>query len=118
MRSVLIALALTVSASAIAKDDRLRCRAAGTENRQAEIRVEPKRFRAKWQINKGAGQDVGTLVPVTIAGQSIGDIVLEDDGAQLEGKMEFRGSFPGNLPAVKDGMPAQVGSLSCTFRRG
>lgn len=105
------------SLPAAAKDDRFRCRAAGTGNRQAEIRVEPGKFRAKWQINKGEGQDVGTIVNVAINGEQVGAIILKDDGRQLEGKIEQRGRFAATLPAVKAGTPGQVGSLTCVFRR-
>ncbi len=106
-----------LSTPALSKDDRFRCRAVGTGNRQAEIRIEPGKFRAKWQINKGEGQDVGTIVNVAIDGEQVGAIILKDDGNQLEGKIEQRGRFAKDFPTVKSGTSGQVGSLTCTFRR-
>lgn len=106
-----------------AKDDRFRCRATGAGGREAELRFEPSEpsFRAKWEINLGQGQDVGTVVNVAINGVAIGGIVLGFDNAerQLEGDFRFDGAdeFPVGFPRIVVGTPAQVGGLKCVFRR-
>lgn len=102
------------------RGDRLRCEAEGGGGREAELRLRvddgEAEFRAKWEIDKGQGQVVGTVVSVAIDGVFIGGIVLEDDGDQLEGDIEFEeGNFPPDFPDIVEGTPVAIGSLACTF---
>lgn len=102
------------------KRERFRCRADGDGGREADLRLRVKdgdvEFRAKWEIDKGEGQDVGTVVNVSIDGVFIGGIVLEDDGDQLEGDIEFEDDeFPEDFPEIEEGTPVSIGALFCEF---
>lgn len=102
---------------AFGKDGRLRCRADGVGGREAEIRVEGNAFRAKWEIREGEGQELGTLVNIRIDGVFVGAIELDElEDGELEG--DLRQDVRNLDVRIRAGSLAQIGGLTCRFRRG
>ncbi len=146
--SFLGALALCcIGGEAAARDpNKVRCRAVSTHGAQLDARYEAERrqfsadfsvgtpspdYADRWEdANRASGTRMqrfapGDVLPVRVAGELVGNIVLD---AGLRGRLSFdedargrRGdgdqAFPANFPPFPPGTVTQVGELSCVGQR-